>query len=138
MKKTNSRTSLFLGEIVLSLLIFALSAAVCVGLLFRAYHISGASGELNQAVFYAQSAAETFKAQPELAKMTELLGGSLDSDTCYVYYDGNWQPAQKQEAVFTQSVSLHEEAGVQYADIRMLKGSAVIFQLTAASAGEGS
>ena len=131
MRRANSRAALFLGEVVLALLIFALSSAVCIGLLFRAYRISEASSELNQAVFCAQSAAETFKAD---AGFRDLLmqssPGSYDT-----YYDESWQPADKQNAVYIRSVALRAETGplLLFADISVKKGLAEIYAVSTAA-----
>ncbi|MCL1816735.1 MAG: hypothetical protein FWG43_03935 [Clostridiales bacterium] len=137
MKRANSRSALFLGEVVLSLLIFSLSAAVCVGLMFRAYHISEASRDLNQAVFCAQSAAETFKSQPQLDKTAALLGGIMQSGHCYVYYNNEWQLSGSKNAVFTMQIIPGMDEGIAYADIRLSKGQVPIFELTAAACDEG-
>ena len=56
------KANLFLIELVLNLLIFALCAAVCVGLLVHARRMCAQSTRLTQAVYLAQSAAETWKA----------------------------------------------------------------------------
>jgi len=131
-KKSNSRSALFLGEIVLALLIFSLSSAVCVGLLFRAYHISEASSELNQSIFYAQNAAEVFKAQPDIEKVAAILGGEIQSGKCYVYYDKNWVQTKEQRTVFTLLISPSAEAYTTYAKINISKGAAAVFELVAA------
>jgi hypothetical protein len=133
MRRAHSRSALFLGEVVLALLIFALSSAVCVGLLFRAYQISEASGDLNQAVFCAQSAAESFKADHEFRELVK----QVPAGNYEVYYDGDWQPADKQSAVFVQNMALRHETGVLYADISMRKGSTLIYELTASAYEEG-
>jgi len=57
----HSRSRLLLLELILDLVIFALCAAVCVTLLVRARFMSRASGELTQAVYLAQTAAETWR-----------------------------------------------------------------------------
>lgn len=62
MKHQVKRANLFLIELVLNLFIFALCAAVCVGLLIHARSMSVESATLTQAVYAAQSAAETWKA----------------------------------------------------------------------------
>ena len=62
MKNPVRRENLFLIELVGCLLLFALCAAVCTGLLFRAHGMSRESTELTDAVYIAQSAAETWKA----------------------------------------------------------------------------
>ena len=56
------KANLFLIELVCNLLIFALCAAVCVGLLVHARRISRESTRLTQAVYLAQSIAEEWKA----------------------------------------------------------------------------
>lgn len=55
------RTNLFLLELVLDLLLFALCAAVCVGLILHAKGMSLDSRRLTDAVYLAQTAAETWR-----------------------------------------------------------------------------
>lgn len=62
MKNPVRRENLFLLELVCCLLLFALCAAVCTGLLVRAHGMSRESAELTDAVYIAQSAAEAWKA----------------------------------------------------------------------------
>lgn len=61
MKKSTDRSSLFLVELVIDLLLFALCAAVCVALLVRARGMSAESADLTQAVYLAQSAVEEWR-----------------------------------------------------------------------------
>ena len=133
MKRNNSRSALFLGEILLALLIFALSSAVCIGLLFRAYRISEASRELNRAVFCAQNAAEIFKAQPNIEKMSAVLGGDMQAGYCYVYYNEQWQQTTWQNASFTMLVTPGFAAGLSSIQINISKGAVSIFELNAAA-----
>jgi Tfp pilus assembly protein PilV len=120
-----------LGEVVLALLIFALSSAVCVGLLFRAYRISEASSKLNRAVFCVQSAAETFKSQPKLENVAAVLGGDLQSGSCFIYYNEDWQQTTKQDAFFTMLITPHSEDGITYAKISLSDEAGSVFELTA-------
>ena len=62
MKHTVKRSSLFLTELVLSLLIFIICAFVCISLLVSSYSISRDSTALTQATFAAEQAAEDWKA----------------------------------------------------------------------------
>ena len=137
MRKTNSRSALFLGEVVLAMLIFSLSSAVCVGLLFRAYSISEASNDLNQAVFCAQSAAEVFKSQPDLEKAALLLGGDIRSGQCVIYYNDNWHKTTGQDAVYTLLIIPSYSADAAYATISIGKGADLIFELNTAVYGGG-
>ena len=60
-RRTGGRANLFLVELVLNLLIFALCAAVCLGLLARARGMSRESADLTLAVAAAQTAAEEWR-----------------------------------------------------------------------------
>ena len=65
------RTNLFLIELVFNLFIFALCAAVCVGLLLHARRLSQESERLTQAVTLAQSAAESLRTGGTLPEVPE-------------------------------------------------------------------
>ncbi|WP_297717106.1 hypothetical protein [Intestinimonas sp.] len=64
--RTVPKSRLLLLELVADLVIFALCAAVCVALLFRARSMSDESTRLTQAVYIAQDAAERLRAGEEL------------------------------------------------------------------------
>ena len=70
MSRGAPRANLFLLELVLDLFVFALCAAVCVGLLVRAHGLSRKSGRLTQAVYLAQTAAETWRSHGDGADRT--------------------------------------------------------------------
>lgn len=59
------RTHLFLVELVLDLFLFAVCAAVCVGLLLHARGVSRESAQLTEAVYAAQTIAEEWRASGE-------------------------------------------------------------------------
>ena len=65
------KANLFLIELVLNLLIFALCAAVCVGLLLHARSMSLESTRLTQAVYLVQSTAEALRAGSALPEAPE-------------------------------------------------------------------
>lgn len=101
------RHLLLLVEMILNLLIFAVCAVVCVGLLLRAHQISRDSAVLTHAVYLAQSAAERFRAGEEPVQQEEgytvelapLAGG--DAAAVTVWHGG--------KAIFTI-----EEVGREY------------------------
>ena len=83
MSRGAPRANLFLLELVLDLCVFALCAAVCVGLLVRAHDLSRESGRLTQAVYLAQSAAEaarTGAALPEPPEGYEICHVTKEAD----------------------------------------------------------
>lgn len=72
------RANLFLIELLFNLFIFALCAAVCVGLLVHARRMSLESTRLTQAVYLAQSTAEALRAGHSAPDAPE--GYTVDSD----------------------------------------------------------
>lgn len=59
---STNRSSLFLVELVLDLLIFVICSVVCTGLLVSAYGISQKSQNLTNGVYKVQGVAEQWKA----------------------------------------------------------------------------
>ena len=99
------RANLFLIELLFNLFIFALCAAVCVGLLLHARSMSLESTRLTQAVYLAQSAAEAIRmgeSGPQAPQGYEIVptlsaSGGLVSGEIAVSYQG--------QAVYTLSVA---------------------------------
>ena len=89
--KTHSKTPLFLMELLLMLLVFSVSAAVCLQVFAGAKRISEDSRKLDAAVMHAQTAAECWKSSHgDLAVMADKLG-VLPAETEFSLYDEeNW------------------------------------------------
>ena len=89
--KTRSKTPLFLMELIIMLLVFSISAAVCLQVFSGAKKISEESRKLDAAVMQAQTAAECWKASyGDLEKTAEMLH-VIPSDTGFKLYDEeNW------------------------------------------------
>lgn len=66
MKHGAHRSTLFMLELVVDLFLFAICAAVCVGLLLHARGMSTESADLTNAVYQAQSIAEEWRATGEV------------------------------------------------------------------------
>ena len=95
MKQVQKRhSSLFLIELMISLLFFSLAAAVCIQFFIQAHLLSQQSANLNEAILISQSLAEEFRAK----------NGELENQE--VYYDANWNPSTKEMAVFTSQLSI--------------------------------
>jgi len=97
-KSKASSSSLFLMELILSILIFALASAVCVSFFVRSHTLSVQAQQMNQAVQAVDQAAELVRgstsaedldgqlkqAYPEIAS-----AGSLDSSLTYTARDSS-------------------------------------------------
>lgn len=89
-----TRSGLFAIELLISIGVFSLCAAICVGLFVRSEVISQTSSDLSRAVSEARSAAECYKAAGgNLEKTADLTGGTLENGTLRLYYDQDWQKA---------------------------------------------
>ena len=83
-----TRSGLFAIELLISVGIFSLCAAICVGLFVRSELMSQDSADLNRAVTEARSTAECFKAAGgDLEETARLTGGELAGDTLLLQYD---------------------------------------------------
>lgn len=95
MRRTNQRSTLFLVELITSVTLFTVCAAVCTALLVHARSLSRESDRLTQAVYLAQSAAEEWRAtgsvpggetaDTELTCAAQETGGTLT----VAVYDGD-------------------------------------------------
>lgn len=93
MRRTKSKSSLFLLEFTFAILIFSLSAAICMQVFASAKRTSQNSDELSSALVCAQSAAEAFKATGgSLDAVASILGGAFNGrDEVAVSYDADWR-----------------------------------------------
>jgi hypothetical protein len=72
------RSAVFLLEMVLSVLIFAVCAVICISLLVHSHRMANSSGFLNEAVFIAQSSAARFQAGEPVAPEQDGFSVRLD------------------------------------------------------------
>lgn len=136
MSKRLSGPALMLLELTLVSLIFCASAAVCTMLFARSVKISQQSAATTGAVFAAESAAETFKATGDTARLADLLGGSLEDGVLTVQYDENWQ--QEGEPVYSLFLVVGREANdLERAQIWVTDGEQELFMLYVARAAGG-
>ena len=89
--KTRSKTPLFLMELIIMLLVFSVSAAVCLQVFSGARKISEESRKLDAAVMQAQTIAECWKAShgdlEETAEMLHVIPGEAGFK---LYDEENW------------------------------------------------
>ena len=95
-----SKTSLFLMELIIAILFFSLSCAVCIQLFFKAHHVSRKSEDLSSAVLWCENVAELFRGcDGDMAEMTALLEDTdhfritTDADDEFsIFFDEDWNP----------------------------------------------
>jgi type II secretory pathway pseudopilin PulG len=95
MKTRGSGSGMFLIEILLALMIFAIASAICLQVFVTAHNTASESSTLNSAVVAAQNGAECFKAvSGDLSAAAKLLKNATvtDGDTLTIRFDKDWQP----------------------------------------------
>ena len=132
MTHRTSKTSLFLIELMIVLLVFALCATVCVSLFVSSRLKSNESRGLSGAMLQAQSAAELLKSGKELPSAASILGGVYEDGNVQVGYGSEWEPVALSDARYILSIvpsSSASAAGLSRADIAVVEQDNVLFTL---------
>ena len=90
-RKANTRSSLFLMELIIAILFFSLASAVCLRMFAKSHELSTGASTLNHAVNEASDLAESLH--------YDLVHGSdlVSLDLVY-YYDENWNRCEGEDA----------------------------------------
>ncbi len=98
-----SRSSLFLIELTISILFFALASAACIQLFVKAHLLDQNTQELNQTVIWSQNLAELWNASDaDMLSVYNCLSEQYgdkqngfymnnDGDAIFFYFDENWE-----------------------------------------------
>ncbi|MEG0275626.1 MAG: hypothetical protein RR630_01210 [Coprobacillus sp.] len=82
MKRYN-KTSLFLMELIIAILFFALASAICIQVFAKAHTMNNDNLRLTHATMAASNIAETYRSQ----KLEEYYKADKDG---YIYFDEQW------------------------------------------------
>lgn len=129
--KRATRSGLFLLEMIIMLLFFAVTCAVSVRLFATTSRMSRESTDLTAAVTKTESAAEAFQsADGSLAAVGKMLGGSETGGSLVIYYDKALLPVSEQEAEY--SLTIRPKNGGEHlasAAISFARGQDTIYTL---------
>lgn len=89
----NSRSSLFLMELVIVILFFSLASAVCVRLFVKAHQMDQNTVNLNHAMMWIQNYAEEFRSYPFVTSET-------------IFFDKDWNACENSSSAL-YSVSIN-------------------------------
>lgn len=136
MKRTPAkRSSLFLLELIIAILFFSLTSAVCVQLFARAHTISRQTQELNTALEKVSGCTEIFLAGDDFSAVfgdTVSCIQNPDGSAVYtLYYDDSWQFCADTDAAYELQIRV-TPAG------RLLHGSFTASRLKSDRPGEDS
>ena len=110
------RSSLFLLELIIAILFFSLTSAICVQIFVRAHLISRQTQELNMALEKVSGFSEVFLAGdsfsdllPEDASVSENADGSAEY---VVFYDENWQLCSSSDAAYEIQIRIDPQGAL--------------------------
>lgn len=106
-KSGNSRSSLFLIELILAILFFSLGSAVCVRIFAHAAIISRSASDLSFASSQVSSAASVirFSDDPAGNAASYFPGARAQEDSFSVFYDADHTLCNEEDAIYTMNVS---------------------------------
>ena len=134
-QKNNSNTSLFLMELIIAVFFFSLCAAICVRLFFASHKMAEKTVNLNNAVTWSESLAETFTStNGDIKELGKFYPTAVVSDNSLIlFFDENWDflagdsENASYEAILNTKIMPADDVYLDVAkyDIR-LKGNSVI------------
>ena len=101
--RETSKSSLFLLELMISIVFFAIAAAGCVQVFAKAHMLSQEAGKLDMAVSVAQSLAEAYSGQ----KMED----------AQMYYDKQGNPCEKETGTYLAEMTQTDADGMNQINI---------------------
>lgn len=95
-----SKSNLFLLELILSFVSFAVCASVCLTIFIKASAMSKDSDNLDNATLYARNLAECYRGcDGDADKIAQLMNGTVTDGTVILYFTFDWeqQPTEQSE-----------------------------------------
>ena len=131
-----SRSSLFLMEMIVTILFFSLAATVCVKCFVSAHMMGKETYELNHAIAIATGYAEVMRGTAgDIDSIMEVFPYAIKGDDSYImlFYDEEFNPCEAERAVYAGDVTLTPNGAVQNMHIKIVRAddASVIYELDA-------
>lgn len=117
--RTTSKTSLFLMELIVTILFFSLASTVCIQLFVKAHLLGKETTIQNHSIVLAQNIAESFyQFEGDTASMCSLLEGTMDQENSFsLYRDAEWNACDKADAAFITTFFVKQEETMVYGEL---------------------
>ena len=131
-----SRSSLFLMEMIVTILFFSLAAAVCVKCFVSAHMMGKETYELNHAIAIATGYAEVMRGTDgDIDSIQAVYPDSVKGDGSYLmlFYDSEFNPCDPDLAVYAGDVTLTPNGAIQNMHVKIVRveDSTIIYELDA-------
>ncbi len=133
---SGSRSSLFLMEMIVTILFFSLAAAVCVKCFVSAHVMGKETYELNHAIAIATGYAEVMRGTDgDIDSIMEVFPDAVKGDDSYimVFYDDKFEACDSDKAVYAGDITLTPNGAVQNMCVKIIRveDSEIIYELNA-------
>ncbi|MCR5001676.1 MAG: hypothetical protein K6A71_07775 [Lachnospiraceae bacterium] len=131
-----SRSSLFLMEMIVTILFFSLAAAICVRCFVSAHMMGKETYELNHAIAIATGYAEVMRGTDgDINSIQAVYPDSVKVDDSYlmIFYDSSFNPCDPETAVYAGDVTLTPNGAIQNMHVKIIRveDSEIIYELDA-------
>ncbi|WP_024866979.1 hypothetical protein [Butyrivibrio sp. FCS014] len=126
-ERSNSKLSLFLMELIIAIMFFSLSAAVCVRLFVSAHTMAESTESINNATIWTQNLAEAFTGEKgDLSEISHLfpeayvISESETEGTLILFFDDKWElmSGQPSDAAYEAILEVtRQDAADVYSDV---------------------
>jgi len=134
--RSKSKSSLFLMEMIVTILFFSIASAICVRLFAESHILSRQADELNMAVAVSQSFIEVMRGTD--GSMDALLeqfpdAERINNDVLEQYYDTDYNECTSEEACYVAEITLSNTGAFQVIDTRFinLETKELVYELSA-------
>lgn len=111
-KRSSSKSSLFLMELIISLLFFSIAGAVCVQLFLKSHLVGENTVDTTNSILWSQNLAEAFLASNGSPQKLNVIfpEGTAAENSFSLYFDGDWESCAPDTAVYQAQLLLFDEA----------------------------
>ncbi len=123
-KYLKSKTSLFLMELIITILLFAACGAVCVRLFVTSYVMTNDTVELNESVSIAQGFAEVMRGTDgDIDSVLEHYPMAVRGDGGFfeVFYDSEFETCSYEDAAYAADVTMTPNGAIQNMEVRIVR-----------------
>lgn len=139
-----SKSSLFLMELIISILFFSIASAVCIQLFVKAHLLNNRTQEQNQTVVWSQNLAELWRAYDgDNLLISEQLRADYECQdssiyltnlfpyTLVLYFNQDWELSDKDitYVVYLSGSTYDEETRLISSEIRVSRGEETLYTL---------
>lgn len=121
---SKSKTGLFLMELIITVMLFAVCSAVCIRLFVSAHVIERETRELNHAVEWSQGFAEVMRGSDgRIDSIVDRYPTAVVGDDGYfqVYYDDDFAPCAFNKAAYVSDVVLDVSGAIENMEITVVR-----------------